>query len=138
MKIASPSPQSVFQTLANNAKQNFVSGQEFKVSFPDTSGGAGSEQLSGRFQYTEAEPVGDDSLFTPGDPSAFDAGKQAFSGSLENFLMLAPESSKQAGYGSSPNVATYDTSTSFSGNGVSIAWSGEFSLVPSDPKSGSN
>jgi hypothetical protein len=130
LQVTSSNLTPLLQSLSDKAKASFNNGEAFNVSVPSQTG-TGAEQLSGNFQYEMIEPAGDNSLFTPGDPTAFNAGQQAFSDALQNFLMLAEESGKQAtGSSSSAPVADFHTATSFEGNGVAMSWSGTFSLGP--------
>lgn len=127
---------SVFQALATQAKSTFQSGQPFKVSAnAGTAAASGqgpvTDTLTGNFQYTEVEVAGDNSLFTPGEPNAPDAGKQSFANALESFLALVQAGQSSSGAYAGPS--SYETSTSFVGNGgrEAISWSGEFSLSQS-------
>ncbi len=96
----------------------------------DGAAAAPGATLSGKFQVTEVEEAGDDSLFTPGDPSAPDAGREAFADQLANFMTLA-----QAG-GNLDGPSTFQTSGAFQGDGgrYGLSWSGDFRLTPNaDP-----
>jgi hypothetical protein len=116
------------QALANEAEASFKDGQPFSVTVPvdGASGSTATETLTGQFQYCELEPAGDDALFTPGDPSAPDAGKQAFVDSLLSFLNLV-----NGGAGGLTGPASYTTSTNFTdaGSGEAFSDSGSFNLT---------
>jgi hypothetical protein len=118
-----------YATLYSEAIADVQDNTSFDLKLPS------GESLSGSFSWSELEVAGDNSLFTPGDPSAPDAGKQAFENSLEQFLQLAQSDS---GSGSAAGqIANYTTNTSFNGSNSAMAWSGSFSLAPADaiPKS---
>lgn len=124
------------ESLMKKAEAGLQNGQSFADSIPAdmtagtaaaASGGPSSgATVSGKFQYTMLEAVGDNSLFTPGDPNVPGAAKAAFANALENFMQLA-----QAG-GQLSGPSTFQTSSTFVGNGGRevFAWSGEFSLQP--------
>lgn len=113
-----------YATLYSEAVAEVQDGASFDLKLPS------GESLSGSFSWSELEVAGDNSLFTPGNPSAPDAGKQAFENSLEQFLELAQSDS---GSGSAAGqIANYTTNTSFNGANSAMAWSGSFSLAPAD------
>jgi hypothetical protein len=92
--------------------------------------GGGTETLSGKFDYLEVEPAGVDSLFTPGDPNAPDAGQQSFASSLLAFLNLV----NGDGSAGANSTESYNTSTSFSdtgGGGEGLSYCGSFQLTNS-------
>ena len=122
--------QGDYQTLYNEAAGAVQDGSSFDVTLPS------GETLSGKFTWTEVEKAGDNSLFTPGDPGAPDAGKAAFDNALDQFLQLAQGDAGSTSAAS--QIANYNTSTSFTGGNSSISWSGSFSLAPADaiPKNG--
>ncbi len=124
--------QGDYQTLYNEATAAVQDGSAFDVTLPS------GETLSGKFSWGELEPAGDDALFTPGDSSAPDAGKQAFDNTIEQFLSLAQ--SAAGGSSADGQIANYNTTTSFSSDGTAISWSGSFSLAPADaiPKNSAN
>jgi hypothetical protein len=117
------------QALASEAEASYKDGQPFSVTVPiagtSGSGSNTTETLTGDLPYGEIGPAGDDAPFTPGDPNAPDAGKQAFVDSLLNFLNLV-----NGGAGGLKGLATYTTATSFTdaGSGEALKDSGSFSL----------
>lgn len=123
---------STVESLAAQAQAAFTDNQPFTFTIP-VAGGSGQgastpEQitLSGKFNYEELEPAGDDALFTPGDPNAPDAGKQAFIDSLLNFISMATKGAQE---GTSIDSHT-TTSTTFVGDGgqEELKFDGSFSL----------
>lgn len=121
--------QGDYATLYSEATSAIQDGSSFDLKLPS------GETLSGQFSWSELEVAGSNSLFTPGDPSAPDAGKQAFENSLEQFLELAQSDSGSSS--AAGQIANYTTNTSFTGTNSAMAWSGSFSLAPADaiPKS---
>jgi hypothetical protein len=121
--------QGDYATLYGEATTAVQDGNSFEVKLPS------GETLSGKFSWGELEVAGNNSLFTPGEPSAPDAGKQAFDNSLEQFLELAQ--SESGGSSAAGQIANYTSNTSFTGTNSAMSWSGSFSLAPADalPKS---
>jgi len=124
---------STVDSLASQVQAAFVNNQPFTFTIPvagtpgqDPSGSPEQITLSGKFNYEELEPVGDNSLFTPGDPNAPDAGKQAFIDSLLNFITMATKGAQQ---GNSID-SHITTSTSYVGDGgqEELKFGGSFSL----------
>ena len=113
-----------YATLYGEAVSAVQDGSSFGVKLPS------GETLSGKFSWSELEVAGSNSLFTPGNASAPDAGKQAFENSLEQFLELAQSDS--AGGSAAGQIANYNTDTSFTSTSASISWTGSFSLAPAD------
>jgi len=118
-----------YAQLYSEAVSAVQDGSSFNVKLPS------GETLSGKSSWTELEVAGDNSLFTPGDPSAPDAGKQAFDNEIGQFLELAQSDSGSSS--AAGEIANYATTTSFSGDNSAISWAGQFSLAPADaiPKS---
>ncbi len=116
--------QGDYATLYNEAASAVQDGSAFDVTLPS------GETLSGKFSWSEVEVAGDNSLFTPGDPSAPDAGKQAFDNALDQFLELAQSDSGSTS--AAGQIANYNTDTSFTSENSSVTWSGSFSLAPAD------
>lgn len=117
--------QGDYQTLYNEAADAVQDGSSFDLTLPS------GETMTGSFSWGELEPAGDNALFTPGDPSAPDAGRNAFDNALAQFLSLAQSDSGSTS--AAGQVASYSTTTSFTGNNTSIAWSGTFLLAPEGP-----
>jgi hypothetical protein len=122
--------------VANDTESKFQSGVQFEDLIAGSNGSSNAQAIQGKFQYTEVEVAGDNSLFTPGDPGAPDAGKQVFDNALQNFLQLA-QLDAQGGNGSASAQAPdfYSTSGSFIGANSAITWSGAFSLGSVDKTS---
>ena len=116
--------QGDYRTLYNEAVAEVQDGSAINIKLPS------GETLSGKFSWGELEPAGDNALFTLGDPSAPDAGKQAFDQAIAQFLTLAQSDS--GGSSSAGQIANYTTDTSFTGNNTALSWSGSFSLAPAD------
>ncbi len=118
-----------YQTLYSEAVNAVQDGSAFNVTL------ASGETLSGKFSWSELEPVCGDSFGTPGDPQAPDAGRQAFDQAIAQFLALAQDDSGSASAGG--QIANYGTTTAFAGGHSALSWSAMFSLAPADalPKS---
>jgi hypothetical protein len=116
--------QGDYASLYSEAIGAVQEGSAFDVTLPS------GETLSGTFSCTEIEQAGDNNLFTPGNPSAPDAGKQAFDAAIEQFLELAQSDSGSAS--AAGQIANYSTTTSFAGNNSAMSWTADFSLAPAD------
>ncbi|HEX7641530.1 MAG TPA: hypothetical protein VF472_04885 [Burkholderiaceae bacterium] len=116
--------QGDYRTLYDEATAAVQDGSAFDVKLPS------GETLSGKFSWGELEPAGDNALFTPGEPGAPNAGKQAFDREIEQFLSLAQ--SDAGGTSAAGQIANYTTNTEFIGSETAITWSGSFSLAPAD------
>lgn len=121
--------QGDYAQLYSEAVGEAQDGSSFSVKLPS------GETLSGKSSWTEIEVAGDNSLFTPGDPSAPDAGRQAFDNQIGQFLELAQSDSGSSS--AAGEIANYATTTTFSGNNSAMSWTGQFSLAPANaiPKS---